>query len=182
MIVAIGTTNTAKIQALEEMLQEYPIFQGQAQLIPFSVPSEVSHQPLTLQETIQGAKNRSRNSFKACTNCSYGVGIESGLIEAPGTKTGFLHITICVFFNGTDYHVGLSTGFELPPMILSLVKDQKMDLTKACLQSGITTNTSIGSQEGLVGILTNGRIDRKAYSKQAIMSALVQLEHAKWFS
>ena len=182
MLIAIGTTNTAKVQALEETLKGYPIFAKEAQIIPFSVPSEVSDQPLTMQETIEGAKNRSKNGFIACKGCSYGFGIESGLIEAPGTKTGFLHVTVCSIYDGTNYYIGLSTGFEVPPSILSLVKDEKMDLSKACLQSGITTNTSIGSQEGLVGILTNGRTNRKEYSQQAIVSALVQLENTQWYT
>jgi inosine/xanthosine triphosphatase len=181
MKIAIGTKNTAKVQALEETLQGYPIFAKGIQIIPFSVPSEVSNQPLSIEETILGAKNRAKNSFTACDSCSYGFGIESGLIEAPGAKTGFLHVTVCSIYNGTDYYVGLSTGFEVPPSILSLVKDKKMDLCDACLQTGISTNTSIGSQEGLVGILTNGRLDRKTYSKQAITSALVQLEYASWY-
>lgn len=182
MLIAIGTTNTAKVQALEETLKGYPIFADAFKIIPFSVSSEVSNQPLSLEETIQGAKNRAKNCFTACDSCSYGFGIENGFIEAPGAKTGFLHVTVCSVYNGTDYYVGLSTGFEVPPAILSLVKDKKMDLCDACLKSGITTNSSIGSQEGLVGILTNGRVDRKAYSKQAIMSALVQLEYASWYT
>jgi inosine/xanthosine triphosphatase len=181
MRIAIGTKNSAKVQALEETLKGYPIFENGVQIFPFSVPSEVSNQPLSIEETILGAKNRAKNSFIACDSCSYGFGIESGLIEAPGATTGFLHVTVCSIYNGADYYVGLSTGFEVPPAILSMVKDEKMALCDACLQSKITTNTSIGSQEGLVGILTNGRLDRKTYSKQAITSALVQLEYASWY-
>jgi inosine/xanthosine triphosphatase len=182
MLIAIGTTNTAKVQALEEVLKGYSIFENTVQIIPFSVPSGVSDQPLSLQETIEGAKNRAKNSFIGCDSCSYGFGIESGLLEAPGTRTGFLHVSVCSIYNGKDHYVGLSTGFEVPPAILSLVTDKKMDLSQACLETGISTNTSIGSQEGLVGILTNGRVDRKEYSKQAIRSALVQLEYAEWYT
>jgi inosine/xanthosine triphosphatase len=179
MAIAIGTTNQAKIQALEEVLQEYSFFDSK-KAIAISADSGVSDQPLSLQETIQGAKNRAEKALLSC-DATYGFGIESGLMEAPGTKTGFLHISVCAIFDGKNHYVGLSTGFEVPPAILSLITDKKLDLADACLQSGITTNTLIGSTEGLVGILTKGRTDRKEYSKQAIKSALVQLEHAKWY-
>jgi inosine/xanthosine triphosphatase len=183
MLIAIGSNNIAKVEALEETLKGYSIFkETPAKIVSFSVPSGVSDQPLSMQETIVGAKNRAKNSFEACKDCSYGFGIESGLIDAPGTQTGFFHVSVCAIYNGKDYSIGLSTGFEVPPSILSLVTDQRKDLSEACLQSGISTNVLIGSQEGLVGILTSGRIDRKEYSKQAIKSALIQLEHAAWYA
>jgi inosine/xanthosine triphosphatase len=181
MLVSIGSTNKAKILALEEVLKTYPRF-AEVKIISVSVPSDISDQPLTLSETIEGAKNRAKNSFEACNHCQYGFGIESGIFEAPGTRTGFLHGSICAIYNGADFHIGLSTAFEVPPLILNLMRDQKMDLSQACLSSGISTNVKIGSEEGLIGILTQGRVDRKAYSKQCIIPALVQLEHAEWYS
>ena len=56
-----------------------------------------------------------------------------------------------------------------------------MDLSQACLDSGISTNTKIGSTEGLIGILTKGRVDRKEYSKQCVMAAVLQLENNDWY-
>jgi non-canonical (house-cleaning) NTP pyrophosphatase len=73
MIIAIGTTNPIKIQAVEEVLRNYLQFQ-QANIQSFSAPSEISEQPLSLEETILGAKNRARNAFNACSSCSYSFG------------------------------------------------------------------------------------------------------------
>ena len=81
-----------------------------------------------------------------------------------------------------NYYTGLSTGFELPPQILRLVLDQKMDLSQVCLQSGISHNTSIGSTEGLIGVLTKGKVDRKEYSKQCVVTAVLQLENSQWYT
>ncbi|HEX4839647.1 MAG TPA: DUF84 family protein, partial [Rhabdochlamydiaceae bacterium] len=119
MAIAIGTTNQAKIQALEEILQDYSFFDTK-KVIAVSADSGVSNQPLSLQETIQGAKNRAEKAAFSC-DATYGFGIESGLMEAPGTKTGFLHVSVCAIFDGKSHYVGLSTGFEVPPAILSLV-------------------------------------------------------------
>ena len=181
MIIAIGSTNQAKVQALAEVIREYPIL-ATAQIIPLSTPSKVSDQPLSLTETIEGAKNRAWGAFHACSGCTYGFGIESGMIEASGTQTGFFCVTVCSIYNGSDFHMGMSTGFEVPSPILKLMLEQKMDMTQACLEVGISQNTLLGAEEGLIGILTSGRIDRKDYTKECIITALVQLEHARWFA
>ena len=113
--------------------------------------------------------------------CTYAFGIESGLFEAPGAQTGFLESSICCIYDGKNYILGLSCGFEVPPPILERVLQENMDLGQACYHSGITTNTNLGSAEGLIGILTKGRISRKEYTKQCVITALIQLENAHWY-
>jgi inosine/xanthosine triphosphatase len=180
MLIAIGSTNVVKVQAVEELVKEYPKLQN-ARIVSLSVPSEISAQPITMDETIQGAKNRARNAFKACQDCSYSFGIESGLFEAPGAQTGFLNVCVCCIYNGQDFHIGFSTGFEVPAPILHYITEHKMDLSQACVESGITNNTHIGSSEGLIGILTKGRVNRKDYTKESVATALIQLENTDWY-
>lgn len=180
MMIAIGTTNVIKVQALEEIIKDYPQFTG-ATIHPFFVPSEIAEQPLSLEETIRGAKNRAKNAYAACNACHYSFGIESGLFEATGVQTGFLEACICCIFDGRDFHIGLSCGFEIPPPILALVLDKNRDLGQACYESGITANSKLGAAEGLIGILTKGRVNRKEYTKQCITTALIQLENAVWY-
>jgi non-canonical (house-cleaning) NTP pyrophosphatase len=57
-----------------------------------------------------------------------------------------------------------------------------MDLSQACHDSGISFDPKIGSGEGLIGILTKGRINRKKYIKQCIMTALIQLENSHFYT
>jgi inosine/xanthosine triphosphatase len=179
MIIAVGSTNQAKVCAVKEVLLDSIRF-SQAKVISLSVGSDVSDQPLSLQETIQGAKNRAKNAFNQC-DCQYSFGIESGLMEACETSSGYLHISACSIYDGIHYSIGLSTGFEVPPQILELVLNKKMDLSQACLHSGISNNTKIGSTEGLIGILTKGKVDRKEYSKQCVITAVLQLENEEWY-
>lgn len=180
MIIAVGSKNKAKVQAVEEVVREYPAL-TKAKIISLSVSSGISAQPLSLKETIQGAKNRAIKAFEECSS-KYGFGIESGLCEAPGTKTGYLHLCACSIYNGIDSHIGFSTAFEIPGQILNLIFQEKMDLTQACLHAGISANVNLGSEEGLIGILTKGRIDRKRYTKECITTALIQLENASWYT
>ncbi len=180
MILAIGSTNPVKIEAVKEVIQGYPSL-AKAEILSYSVPSGISEQPLSLEETILGAKTRAKNAFEACKSSNYSFGIESGLFAAPGTQTGFLNGSICCIYDGAVYFIGLSCGFEVPPSILQHILHGKMDMSQACCQSGITASATIGEEEGLIGILTNGRMDRKEYTKPCIITALIQLEHSRWY-
>ncbi len=180
MIIAIGTTNAIKIQAVEEVIRNYPQL-AKAKVETFSVPSGIAEQPLSLEEIITGAKNRAKNAYDACGSCDYSFGIESGLFEANGTQTGFLEASICCIYDGVNSHIGLSCGFEIPPHILALVLDKNRDLAQACYEAGVTANSKLGAAEGLIGILTKGRINRKDNTKQCVTTALIQLENAAWY-
>ncbi|MBS0649248.1 MAG: inosine/xanthosine triphosphatase [Verrucomicrobia bacterium] len=181
LILAVGSTTPPKVEAVKEIAKNYPML-AEAQVVPISVKSGVADQPLSLEETILGAKNRALQAFQKCDGCNLGFGIESGLMQAPGTQTGYLNISACSIYDGKNHHIGLSTGFEVPSPILKLVVEKKIDLNQACYQAGITDKAEIGAEEGLIGILTNGRVSRQQYSRECISTALIQLEHAKWFA
>lgn len=181
MIIAIGTKNKAKIAALSKALEELCYFK-KFEILSFSVSSEVTEQPISLEVTIQGAKNRARNAFVfSSQTIDYSFGIESGLIEAPGTRTGFLNICVCCIYNGREYYTGVSTGFEVPEPILRRVMKDKLDLSQACIASGISSNQKIGEEEGLIGILTQGKVNRLEYTKESIHAALVQVINSAWY-
>ena len=84
-MISVGSTNIVKVQAVEEAVKEYPALAA-LRIQTCSVPSGVADQPLSLEEIIQGAKNRAASAFAACPGCHYGFGIESGLFEVNGDK------------------------------------------------------------------------------------------------
>lgn len=180
MIISLGSTNPIKIQALEETLKDYPMLED-ARILSFAVPSGVSDQPLTLEETIRGAKNRAKHAYEACLVCTYSVGIESGLFEAPGTQTGFLETSVCCIYDGKHYYIGLANSIELPPPILELVLKHNLNLSQACYEVGLASDPKLGASEGLRGILTKSRINRKTNTKFSVISALVQIENPKLY-
>lgn len=180
MHIAVGSTNKVKIDAVQETLKQYPLFDD-ANIHSYSVSSEVSDQPLTLEETIRGAQNRAKNAFDAAEDVKYSFGLESGLISAPGTQTGYLETSLCCIFDGKNYHMGMSCGFEVPPAILEYVLSKKMDLNQACFHAKFSNNMELGSSEGIIGLLTKHRIVRKEYTKQSIIMALIQVENAIWY-
>jgi len=169
----IGSKNKAKINALEEILKEYSDF-ADAEIISKDIDSGVSGQPKSLEETIDGAMKRAKNCFE---NCDYSVGLESGLMKVPETKTGFMDTTACAIYDGKNFHLGLSSCFEYPPKVVDYILKNNKDASNAFRELGLTDKAYIGHEEGIIGVLTKGRLDRKGYTKQAIRTALIHLEN-----
>ena len=49
-------------------------------------------------------------------------------------------------------------------------------MNEAALKAGLTPKKNVGSAEGLVGIVTKGKLSRKEYTKEAIRMALIHLD------
>ena len=173
MKINIGSKNKAKIDALKEILKDYPDFK-EAEIISKDVNSGIADQPKSLDETIKGAMNRAKNAFE---NCKYSFGLESGLMKIPETKTGYMDFSACAIFDGKKFHLGLSSAFEYPVKLTKYVLEKGVDVSAAAKELGFTKSDKLGAEEGMIGILTKGRLDRKAYTKEAIRMALIHLEN-----
>jgi inosine/xanthosine triphosphatase len=178
MKIIVASTNPQKIKAVSDLIPRYD-FLADSSIEGVSVPSGVSDQPKSLEETVQGAVNRAKSAFDDTTD--YSFGIESGLIAVPQTKSGIMDVCVCAIFDGKEVHLGLSSAFEPPTKIVDMMRDEGLDMSEACLKAGLTTNPKLGASEGLIGILTRGRMDRLAYTTQAVMTALIHLENAHLF-
>lgn len=156
-----------------------------AECLPLGVPSGVADQPKSLAETRQGAMNRAREAFLGAVQRKgeeaviVSVGIESGLF-CPDGDTG-RHFDVCVCCATTDgdesrMHMGMSCAFEIPQGVMRHVH-KGLDLSSACNAAGLTTNPSVGEAEGIIGILSRGRITRQAYTEQALTTCLLFVEN-----
>lgn len=173
MKIIVGSKNKVKVEAVAEILKDYPHL-SHADVEGAEADSGVSAQPKSLDETIKGAMNRARTVF---SNCDYSIGLESGLMEVPHTKGGYMDLCVCAIYDGTEFHLGLSSAWEFPDKaITDLMVNGGMDMSQAINKAGLTKNPAIGSEEGAIGILTKGRMDRKEYTKQALRTALIHLE------
>lgn len=173
MMIKVGSQNPAKVEAVREILQEYPHLKDM-EVVGVEVSSEVSEQPKSLEETIQGAQNRAKNVF---TDCTYGVGIESGFMAVPGTKSGYMSICIAAIYDGEVTHIGMSSGFETPNKeIMRLVVEEGFDFSQAANHVGMANDPEIGKKNGIMGILTKDKVTRKEYTKQALRMALIHID------
>ena len=173
MIINIGSKNPAKIQAVREVLRDYPTLEID-KINAIEVSSGVPEQPFGWNQIVNGSKERARKSF---SNCDYSIGLESGLIQLPHSKSRFYDVCVCSIFDGYFYLHGFSSGFEVPKRLVDSTIKKGIDLSQACHEHGLSPDENIGSREGLIGILTNGRIDRKILTQQAFQTALTKLEN-----
>ena len=173
MNINIASKNPVKVEALKEILLDYGHLSS-AKVESLEVSSGVGDQPKTLDETIKGARNRAKSSYK---DCEFSFGIESGLMEVPYTKSGFMDVCACVIFDGTNYHLGLSSAWEPPLEISKLIMEEGLDMNEAVYKAGLSSDKKIGSSQGLVGMVTKGRLNRKAYTKEAIRTALIHIDN-----
>jgi len=172
MNICVGSKNSIKVEAVSEIVQEYSHLKD-AVIIACDVDSGVPDQPKSLEQTVNGAIHRAKASFADCT---YSVGIESGLMSVPKSKTGFMDVCVCAIFDGNEYHLGLSSAWEVPKDVMAYILEEGMNMTDASVKAGLTDNPTIGAAEGLIGILSKGRLVRKTYTKEAIRTALIHLE------
>lgn len=176
MKIKVASTNPQKIQAVKDLLPEYEILKG-AEVEGVSVSSGVSDQPRTLEEIVEGSHNRARNAFKDC-NLSFGM--ESGVVNIPNTENRFMDIGACAIYDGDSFKLGFSAGLEIPKKIVDFI-DEHTDLSAACRKAGFTNEEKIGTNRGIVGLLSNNRIDRAVQLKQAIIASMIQIENKKFF-
>ena len=145
-----------------------------AEVTGVEVTTTVPEQPTSLEEIVEGAVQRAHNCFE---ECDYSIGLESGLMEVPQTKSGYMEIGACAIFDGTNIHLGLSPAFEAADSsVFRMVIEEGIDLREATKRAGLTTHEKIGTAEGIVGLMTKGRMNRKDQIKQSLLTALIHLE------
>lgn len=171
--IAVGTANPGKVLAVAEALKQYAALADYG-VLPAKVDSGVSDQPMTMEETTQGASNRARKALEANkqNGASMGLGMESGLFESRGK---LFDVCACVIFDGEQDHVGYSCAWELPEGVTRKVLDEKKNLTEAFNECSICNDPDIGDKGGVLAVMTGYRVTRPQYTKQSIEMALLTL-------
>ncbi len=162
--IIVASLNQNKINAVKEVFPSFFI-EGQA------CDSGVREQPLNLEEIIKGAINRAKAVFR---DCEYSIGIEDGISRVPETASGYMNFCCCAVFDGTRIYLGLGPSFEYPPECTKNAVEGGITISEAF--TPLTGKPNIGYDEGIIGWLTGGRINRKDYTKQAVEMARLQIE------
>lgn len=151
MLVAIGTKNRAKTAAIKNIVNS---FFKDVQFEQFAVPSEVSEQPLSNDETRQGAINRATNTLKV-SNADLSFGLEGGVCEIDG-------VMYCCNWGAIALRDGTiisSSGaqFMLPEEIANELRNGK---ELGPVMDAFTKQHDTRSSSGAVGVFTAGLVDR----------------------
>ena len=157
--VAIGTTNPAKVQAIQKAFQEQ---YGEVHFQCLKTESHVSEQPMSDQETIEGALNRAKIVLKT-TGSDVGIGLEGGVSES------LYGMFVCnwgalVDRDGNEI-IGGGARISLPKEISNEIKAGK---ELGPLMDEYTQRTGIRKKEGAIGVFTNGLLTREEMFRHVV--------------
>ncbi|TQR09695.1 DUF84 family protein [Psychrobacillus soli] len=172
MNIFIGTTNKAKTKAVQTISR---IYYPDASFINKEVESLVFAQPMSNEETRQGAINRAKQLMELPNSDDlFGIGLEGGVQEIEGSlyicNWGALVANNGEVFTATgagiplpnEIAVQLRTGAELGPV---------MDV--------YTNRKGIRHDEGAIGVFTNGLITRSMMFEHIMYLLIGQYELSK---
>lgn len=149
MKIVVGSKNQAKWKAVQEVFTE-------GHVVHADVPSMVSKQPFSDQETRNGAINRAMRCADVDTN-AIGIGLEGGVVYVAGQL--YLCNWGALVTKGRDIYTASGARIALPSGIT--------DKLEAGYELGDIMDDYAGKQkvrtnEGAIGIFTNESISRKA--------------------
>jgi inosine/xanthosine triphosphatase len=173
--LVVASTNPVKLQAAATSFQR--LFPGsELSVIAAAVPSDVAHQPLSDEETLRGALNRSANAQAAHPSADYWIGIEGGIQPIGHEMTAFAWIVV----RSREMMGKARTGtFFLPSAVADLIRQGK-ELGEA---DDIVFGRSNSKQDnGAVGLLTDNVIDRAQLYEHAMILALIPFKNAGRYS
>ncbi len=168
IVVNVGSANAAKLHAAESAVRKYF---PDARIVSKPVESGVPPQPFSLHEMVGGAKNRAKRAWTP--ECTYAIGLEAGLMRCPGTRTGFLDANACAIFDGKNYYLGLSPGFEYPPSVLHFLRRGGKEVKEFFKK--LTGDERVHETTGAVGVLSKGVFTRPHLIEDAVLMALLPL-------
>ena len=165
--VVVGSANPVKVGAVEDALAQ---LLGDVPLRVHAVPaaSGVAEQPLG-GDTQVGAVNRARAALAAHAEAEYAVGIEAGLMPDAGDDAFDVQYCAVLDHLGTET-IGHGSGFRHPPSVMADVRKGHSIGAVLGARSG---DPEIGASTGAIGWLTDGRLDRRTLTRQAVVAAFV---------
>jgi inosine/xanthosine triphosphatase len=168
--IVIASTNPVKIEAALGGFQKmFPDREFTASGI--SVPSGVNAQPMTSDETYQGALNRANAVRQSVQDAQYWIGIEGGIEEQRGEMEVFAWVVVL-----SQELVGKSrtASFYLPQEVAHLIR-VGVELGEA--DDIVFGRSNSKQQNGSVGLLTDDVITRHTYYEHAVILALVPFKN-----
>ncbi|MBH1980325.1 DUF84 family protein [Candidatus Saccharibacteria bacterium] len=133
------------------------------------VETGVNEQPMTIEETYEGAMNRHANLKKSGVEADYYVSLESGQHPAHPNHSLFGCDVIVIEKTGHAPKVGIDLDIEFPQDMLDKVPSQYPDL-------GVLVQQEYGSKlKDPYPHFTNGRLTRQKILENAAYNVIIQL-------
>lgn len=171
--IIVSSKNPVKIGATKDgFARMFP--DGDFAFRGVSVPSGVAEQPLSDNETLQGAINRARNAKELEPAAMYWVGLEGGVHTADGEMQVFAWIVVL----GHDGKMGRArTGSFFLPLETTKLMRTGLELGEA--DNILYNKTNSKQQTGTVGILTDNLITRQSFYADTVVLALIPFKNTQ---
>lgn len=168
--VIVASENPAKIRAVESaFISAFPelnfTFSG------IRVPSGVADQPMSDDETRQGALNRVANAKQAKPDQDFYVGLEAGI---EGTMTFAWMIIESVTHRGESR----SASLMLPPVVLDKLPHAN---ELGDVMDEVFATENIKQKGGAISLLTQNQLTRSSVYHQALILALSPFTNPDYF-
>lgn len=164
--VIVGSSNQTKLAAVTAIFPE-------ANIIPTSVSSDVSSQPIGDEETMKGAINRAKNAQQLFTD-AFTIGLEGGVM--------FLHHQLYLNNWGAlitpDKTIYTAAGARIP-LPSSFIQKIEAGLELSDVMNEYAQRKNIRHHEGAIGIFTNNHISRTEMFMHIVSLLKGQIEYKK---
>ncbi|WP_299695706.1 inosine/xanthosine triphosphatase [uncultured Vibrio sp.] len=168
--VVIASLNPAKINAVKSaFLSAFP--DSEFDFTYINVPSGVADQPMSNDETYQGAINRVSNAAQAQPNADFYVGLEAG-IEGNVTFAWMV-----IEANGQRGE-SRSASLMLPPAVLAKLQYAN---ELGDVMDEVFGTENIKQRGGAIGLLTHNQLSRSSVYHQALILALIPFMNPEHF-
>lgn len=175
LVVAVGSTNPVKIQAVKNAFMDEEV-----RIVGCQASSHVRSQPLSDDETRQGALNRAKDCLEK-SEAQLTIGLEAGVV--------FVHAQVYLCHWGAMVDRRQNEYFTNGPLILLPKGYQEPLLAGQSLEDLMHHSTGIqklGSKEGAIGVFTCNFLNREQVLTQIVKALIGQYRyyqgstHRKW--
>ncbi|MEK7603402.1 MAG: inosine/xanthosine triphosphatase [Patescibacteria group bacterium] len=173
--VLVASTKSIKALATGDAFRQYGF-----EILPESIPEDidpgVSNQPSSLTETLRGAMNRLQICRDTFPGYDYYCAIEGGMhqVKQNHTNRWFESASAALYRSETEViGIGFGPSFPVPEQLAKLALEENGDLNSA--MQTITGIERIGETIGFNGWTTNGLINRRSASAQAVLLSLCEV-------
>jgi inosine/xanthosine triphosphatase len=171
MKIAIGTERAPKVDGIKAGVAACPYLKDVASSIEYilkSVPSDIADMPLSVEETMTGARNRARNLVKAGIDADYYIGIEGGTTSILGKK--YLGGIVYIENRSGEGHFGFSPHMEVPEAVERMLYEEGLELGP--IMAELSGKTDIRSENGSMGAWSEDMLTRQDEFESAFKAAI----------
>ena len=173
VLVVIGSMSPPKIKGTTIAFEEYFKY---VNVKPCSISSGVNPFPTTEEETLEGSINRAKEAQQIFSEANYAVGIESGYMKV---LDWWIVRTYATVIHDDTIGIGISAGYEAPESLIRLIKPD--DDSSRLFIDEYFGSKDVLHNEGIIGILTEKRLDRTECSKDAVICALARFINSSFY-